>query len=83
MLTANQDQNGHLSDVEVVLDWTTPKCDSADQVFEIDSAKFSSVGSAFAPKAGRPNVVLPSRSASDFFPTSENTTRFVFLLRVV
>lgn len=35
MLTANQEQNGHLSDVEVVLDWSTLKCDSTDQVLDI------------------------------------------------
>ncbi|VBB34592.1 unnamed protein product, partial [Acanthocheilonema viteae] len=31
MLTASQEQNGHLSDVDVVLDWAIPKCDSTDQ----------------------------------------------------
>lgn len=35
MLPSSKEQNGHLSDVEVVLDWTVPKCDSTDQVLHI------------------------------------------------
>uniref|UniRef100_A0A8R1TR21 Uncharacterized protein n=1 Tax=Onchocerca volvulus TaxID=6282 RepID=A0A8R1TR21_ONCVO len=74
MLTVNQEQSGHSSDVEVVLDWTTLKCDSTDQ---IRSARFSSTGSAFALKTSQPNLILSTRSASDLLPTNKNTTRFV------
>ncbi|VDO24533.1 unnamed protein product [Onchocerca flexuosa] len=72
MLATNQEQTGHLSDIEVVLDWTTLKCDSTDQ---IRSAGFSSTGSAFALRTSQPNLILPTRSASDLLPTSKNTTR--------
>uniref|UniRef100_A0A1I7VPJ9 Uncharacterized protein n=1 Tax=Loa loa TaxID=7209 RepID=A0A1I7VPJ9_LOALO len=75
MLTTNQEQSGHLSDAEVVLDWATLKCDSTDQ---IHNARFSRVGSAFALKTSRPNLVLPMQSASDFFLTGENTARGMF-----
>uniref|UniRef100_A0A5S6PLI5 Bm3820 n=2 Tax=Brugia malayi TaxID=6279 RepID=A0A5S6PLI5_BRUMA len=69
MPTTNQEQNGHLSDVEVVLDWAALKCDSTDQ---IHNAKFSPKRSVFAQKEDRSN--LPTRSTSDFFLTSESTT---------
>ncbi|CAG9535524.1 unnamed protein product [Cercopithifilaria johnstoni] len=72
MLIAGQEQNGHLSDVDVVLDWAIPKCDSSDQIHK---PKFLSMGSAFTLKVNQPNMLPPLRSASDFFPISENTTK--------
>ncbi|VDK78284.1 unnamed protein product [Litomosoides sigmodontis] len=73
MLTAGQQQNGHLSNVEVALNWTMPqKCDSIDQ---IHNGKFPSTESASTPKGSQLNVALPVRSASDFFPISEHTVR--------
>uniref|UniRef100_A0A1I8EXM2 Uncharacterized protein n=1 Tax=Wuchereria bancrofti TaxID=6293 RepID=A0A1I8EXM2_WUCBA len=73
MPTTNQEQNGHLSDVEVILDWATLKCDSTDQ---IHNAKFSPMRSAFALKEDRPNLILPTRSTSDFFLTISVSSKF-------
>uniref|UniRef100_A0A1I8EZG6 Uncharacterized protein n=1 Tax=Wuchereria bancrofti TaxID=6293 RepID=A0A1I8EZG6_WUCBA len=41
----------------------------------IHNAKFSPMRSAFALKEDRANLILPTRSTSDFFLTSKSTAR--------
>ncbi|MCP9264975.1 hypothetical protein DINM_020135 [Dirofilaria immitis] len=74
MLASNQEQSGHLSDVEVALDWATLKSDSTDQIHNMN-VKLPSKGSAFALKVNQPRSMLQARSVSDLFLTNGNTTR--------
>ncbi|KAM3727365.1 NEDD4-binding protein 3-B [Dirofilaria immitis] len=78
MLASNQEQSGHLSDVEVALDWATLKSDSTDQIHNMN-VKLPSKGSAFALKVNQPRSMLQARSVSDLFLTNGNTTSNITL----